>query len=97
MHFDDVVRPWWPAERHQPGPAQHHPADVTVAAIMRVLEAEHALESEPSVFAAMQAHAGGMHRLVEPLHARRAAGVATKGFRAFRGGAPRAPVREGER
>ena len=97
MQADNVLRAGRSAEGHQPRPAQHHPADVAIAAIVRILETEHALESEPSVFPAMQAHASGVHRLVEPLHARRAAGVATKGFRALRSGAPRAPVREGKR
>ena len=97
MQADNIVRAWRSAERYQPRPTQHHPADVAVAAIMRILEAEHALETEPSVLAAMQAHAGGVHRLVEPLHARRPASVATQGFGAFRSGTPRAPVREGKR
>lgn len=97
MQADNVARTWRSAERHQPRPAQHHPADVAVAAVVRILEAEHAFESEPPVLAAMQAHAGSVHRLVEPLHPRRVAGVATQGFRAFRSGTPRAPVREGKR
>src|SRR3546814_20439347 len=48
--------------------AQHQAADVAVVAARRVLEAEAALESHPPIRAAVQAHAGCVHGLVEQLH-----------------------------
>src|SRR3546814_12957318 len=41
--------------------AQHQAADVAVVAARRVLEAEAALESQPPIRAAVQAHAGCVH------------------------------------
>src|SRR3546814_15531517 len=47
--------------------AQHQAADVAVVAARRVLEAEAALASQPPIRAAVQAHAGCVHGLVEQL------------------------------
>lgn len=75
-------------------PTQHHATDMAVAAVVRVLETERALEAQTPVIPALQAEIGGMDGFVEPLHAGRAAGVAPQRFGTFGGGAARAPVRE---
>ena len=58
-------------------------------AIVRVVEAEGALQPEPAILAPVQAHADGVHALVQPLHVGRGAGVAAEDFRAFADAHPR--------
>ena len=52
-------------------------------AIVRVVEAEGALEPEPAILAPVQAHADRVHALVQPLHLGGGAGVAAQHFGAF--------------
>ena len=89
--------PQRPAEGHESPAAQHQPADVAIAAILRIFEAEAALEPEPAVLAAAQAQPAGVHGLVQPLHAGGAAGIAAHRFGAFGGGAGGAPECERHR
>ena len=96
MQLDDVRGARRADERDEPPSAQHQAPDVAIAAVVRILEAERALESEPPIFPPMQTQSRGVHGLVEPLHARRTARIATECFGPFRSPTPRAPVRERE-
>ena len=51
---------------------------MTVAAVFRILETEAAFEAQSTVLATAQAQPARMHRLVQPLHARGAAGFAAE-------------------
>ena len=76
VHRDGAGGGRRPGERHQSFAVQHDPRDVAVGAVLRILEAEAAFPSQPSVLVAAQAQPGGMHGVVDQLHAGRAAGVA---------------------
>ena len=65
-----------------------------VLAIVRIVEAERALETEPSALVPAQAQADGMDAVVQPLHAGDATGVTSQGLGAFGGGAAGVPERE---
>lgn len=54
---------------------QHDSPDVAILAILGIVEAIAPFEPEPPIFLAAQAHAGCMHRLVQPLHAGGVAGI----------------------
>ena len=58
-----------PAEGDQPVAAQHQPADMAILAIVRIVEAERALQPEPAIVLAAHAQADGVHAVVQPLHA----------------------------
>src|SRR5690606_41645618 len=75
-------------EGHQAATAQDQAADMAVAAVAGVFDAERALDAQPAVLAAAQAQAAGVHGLVQPLHARMAAGRAA-GLPGAPGGRPR--------
>ena len=65
----------WPAEADQLFAYQYHSPDVAVLAVFGIFEAETAFHPQPTVVTAAQAHAGGVHRLIQPLHACRLAGI----------------------
>lgn len=73
---------------------QHQPADMAVAAILGIFEAETALQAQPAIRATTQAQTAGMYGLVEPLHTSGQAGIAPDLLGAFGRGTRRAP--EGE-
>ena len=77
------------AEADQPIAEQDDAADMAIVAVLGILEAKRALDPEPPVLAPAQAHAGRMHRLVQPLHAGGLAGVAADLGGALRRGARR--------
>jgi hypothetical protein len=85
------------AERNKPFTPQHQAADVSIFAIMRIVETKRTLEAEPTIFLPAHAQTDGMDALVKPLHARDATGVTTQGFGAFSGGAAGVPERERHR
>src|SRR5690606_30473445 len=91
---DDLRTGRGAGERDQAVAAQHQAACVAVGAVMRVVEAEGALQSQPAVLAAVHAHAGGVHALVEPLHPGGVAGIAAEDFGALGGRAGRVPEPE---
>jgi len=80
------------AERHEPLAAQHEVADMSVLAVLGILEAEAAFEPEPTILPASQADAAGMHGVVQPLHGGGATGIPTDPVGAFGGGACGAPI-----
>ena len=59
---------------------------MAVLAVLGIFEAEAALQAQPAIVVSAQAQAGGMHRLVQPLHACGMAGIAPDLGGAFRGG-----------
>ena len=67
-----------------------------VLAILGIVEAEAALQAEPAIVLAAQAHPGRVHRLVKPLHARGLAGIAADDGGAFRRRARRGEREEGD-
>ena len=94
MQLDHIRRPRRSAERNQPGTTQHQPADVPVAAVVRIFEAERAFEAESTIVAPVKAQARRVHGLVEPLHPGGMAGIAAKVLGAF--GCRTAGTPEGE-
>ena len=68
---------------------------MAVLPVFGILEAETAFDAQPAVVVPAQAHAGGVHRLVQPLHPRRMAGIAADVGGAFGGGARRGEDEEG--
>lgn len=83
------------AECEQLVTAQHKAADVSLDAVLRVFEAEAALEPEPAVVAAAEPQAVGVDRLVKQLHAGGLASIAADLLGAFGGGARGTPESEG--
>lgn len=75
------------AEGHQPRAAQHQPRNMAIGAVLRVFEAEAALETESAVFAATKTQPGRVYGLVDQLHSGGAASVATDQDRLFGCGA----------
>lgn len=75
------------AEGHQTFSAQDQPCDMTIGAVLRVLEAETALEAESAVVASPQTKPGGVYGMVDQLHPGRAAGVAAEQDGLFGSGA----------
>src|SRR5690348_1722676 len=56
------------AEGDEAVAADDQAADMAILPVLRILEAEAPLETQPPVVAATQAQAVRVHRLVEPLH-----------------------------
>lgn len=84
------------AEADQSVAEQHDSPDVAILPILGVVEAIAALESEPTIVLATQAHAGRVHRLVQPLHASSVAGIAPDLGGTLRGRARRGEREEGD-
>src|SRR5688572_8186052 len=83
-----------PDERHQFLAAQYHPADMTVDAVIGVLEAETALEAQVSVLVATHSYSRRVYGLVQPHDLRCRARVTAQLLGVFRSGARRIPVGE---
>ena len=83
-----------PAEGNQPVAAQNEAADMTVLAVVRVIKAEGALETEPSVLLPADTQANRMNAMVQPLHAGDATGITSQRLGAFGSGAAGVPERE---